>query len=210
MPHRSPGCRRAPITVNTTLLGGGFGRRFELDFVVEAITVSKAVGAPVKVVWSREDDVQHDFYRPATWNRLVGGIDSAGQPVAWTHKIVAPSVMKRFVPLFGPLPHGLDDAILDVAYNHPYAIPNIHCAWVEADIGVPVGFWRSVGASQNGFVVECFVDELAHAAGKDPFEFRRALLANAPRHRGVLELAAEKAGWGSALPAGRGRGIAVV
>ncbi|MGE3525474.1 MAG: molybdopterin cofactor-binding domain-containing protein [Gemmatimonadales bacterium] len=197
------------VTVHTTMLGGGFGRRFELDFVVEALALSKAVAAPVKVVWSREDDVQHDFYRPATWNRLVAGLDGSGKPTAWSHKIVGPSIMTRFAPVFGPLPNGLDDSSVEGAANLPYGIPNIHCDWVQADVGVPVGFWRSVGSSQNAFITECFVDELAHAAGKDPFEFRRALLADAPRHRGVLELAAQKAGWGSALPAGRGRGIAV-
>jgi len=203
------GLPESAVTVHTTLLGGGFGRRFELDFIAEAVQVSKAIGGPVKVVWSREDDTQHDFYRPATYNRLTAGLDRAGQAVAWSHRIVSQSIMTRFEAVFGPLPNGLDSSSVEGAANLPYGIPNIHCDWVRAEVGVPVGFWRSVGSSQNAFITEGFVDEVAHAAGQDPYEFRRALLANAPRHRGVLELAAEKAGWGTPLPAGRGRGIAV-
>ena len=198
------------VDVRTTYLGGGFGRRFELDFVVEAVQLSKAVGAPVKVIWPREDDVGHDFYRPATYNRLAAGLDASGTPVALTHHIVGPSIMTRFEAAFGPLPNGLDESSVEGSANMGYGIPNLRVDWVRADVGVPVGFWRSVGNSQNGFIVEGFIDELAHAAGQDPFEFRRSLLANAPRHRGVLELAAEKSGWGSDLPAGHARGIAVV
>lgn len=197
------------IEVHTTLLGGGFGRRFEQDFVMEAIQLSKEISAPVKVIWSREDDVGHDFYRPASYNRLAGGLDASGDPVAWTHRVVGPSIMTRFAAFFGPLPNGLDSTSVEGAADIPYGIPNIHCDWVQADVGVPVGFWRSVGHSQNAFISECFIDELAGAAGRDPYEFRRALLAEAPRHRGVLELAATKAGWGTPLPAGRARGIAV-
>lgn len=198
------------VTVHTTLLGGGFGRRFELDFIAEAVQVSKAIGGPVKVVWSREDDTRHDFYRPATFNRLTAGVDGSGQVTGWSHRIVGQALMERFSAVFGPLPGGLDASMVEGAANAPYAIPNFRCEWVRSDTGVPVGFWRSVGSSQNGFIVEGFIDEVAHAAGKDPFEFRRALLAGHPRHRGVLELAAEKAGWGTPLPEGRARGIAVV
>ncbi|MCL4865426.1 MAG: xanthine dehydrogenase family protein molybdopterin-binding subunit, partial [Gemmatimonadales bacterium] len=198
------------VTVHTTLLGGGFGRRFELDFIAEAVQVSKAIGGPVKVVWSREDDTRHDFYRPATFNRLAAGVDGSGQVTGWSHRVVGQALMERFSAVFGPLPGGLDASMVEGAANAPYAIPNFRCEWVRSDTGVPVGFWRSVGSSQNGFIVEGFIDEVAHAAGKDPFEFRRALLAGHPRHRGVLELAAEKAGWGTPLPAGRARGIAVV
>lgn len=197
------------IEVHTTYLGGGFGRRFELDFVVEAVETSKAVNAPVKVVWSREDDIRHDFYRPATYNRLAAALDGSGKPLAWTHRIVGPSIMGRFESLFGPLPKGIDNSSVEAAADMPYAVPNVKVEWVRADVGIPVGFWRSVGNSQNAFVVESFIDELAHAAGKDPFEFRRALLEKHPRHQAVLELAAEKAGWGSPLPEGRARGIAV-
>lgn len=197
------------VEVNTTLLGGGFGRRFEQDFAMEAVQLSQAVGRPVKVIWSREDDMAHDFYRPASYNRLAAGLDASGNTVAWTHRVVGPSIMTRFSAFFGPLPGGLDSTSVEGAADIPYGIPNIHCDWVRADVGVPVGFWRSVGHSQNAFVTECFIDELAGAAGQDPYQFRRSLLAGAPRHLGVLELAATKAGWGSALPEGRARGIAV-
>jgi isoquinoline 1-oxidoreductase beta subunit len=197
------------VEVNTTLLGGGFGRRFEQDFSAEAVELSKAIGQPVKVIWSREDDMAHDFYRPASYNRLAAGLDASGKPVAWTNRVVGPSIMTRFAAFFGPLPGGLDSTSVEGAADIPYGIPNIHCDWVQADVGVPVGFWRSVGHSQNAFISECFIDELAGAAGKDPYEFRRELLAEAPRHLGVLELAATKAGWGTPLPEGRARGIAV-
>jgi isoquinoline 1-oxidoreductase beta subunit len=204
------GLPESAVTVHTTLLGGGFGRRFELDFVIDAVEASKAVGGPVKVIWPREDDVHHDFFRPAAYSRFAAGLDSANKPVAWSQTVVSTSTMRRFEAVFGPLPHGLDIDAVDSASNVAYAIPNLHCGWVDADLGVPVGFWRSVGNSQNGFFVESFIDELANAAGADPYEFRRGLLAGAPRHLGVLELAATKAGWGTPLPKGRGRGIAVV
>ena len=204
------GLPESAVTVHTTLLGGGFGRRFELDFVIEAVEVSKAIAGPVKVIWSREDDVRHDFFRPATCSRLTAGLDAAGQPVAWSQTVVCPSIMSRFTQVFGPLPNGVDGSSVDGITDIPYAIPNFHCGWVNAEVGVPIGFWRSVGHSQNAFVAEGFMDELAHAAGADPYEYRRGLLANAPRHRGVLELAASRAGWGTPLPEGRARGIAVV
>ncbi|MBP2648201.1 MAG: aerobic-type carbon monoxide dehydrogenase, large subunit CoxL/CutL-like protein [Gemmatimonadetes bacterium] len=204
------GLPESAVTVHTTFLGGGFGRRFELDFVIDAVQVSKAVGEPVKVIWSREDDVRHDYFRPASYSKLAAGLDASGKPVAWSQTIVCPSIMSRFTMVFGPLPNGLDASSVEGAANIAYAIPNLHCGWVNADLGVPIGFWRSVGNSQNAFVAEGFMDEVAHAAGADPYEFRRNLLASAPRHRGVLELAATKAGWGTPLPQGRARGIAVV
>jgi isoquinoline 1-oxidoreductase beta subunit len=198
------------VTVHSTLLGGGFGRRFELDFIVDAVEVSKAIAGPVKVIWPREDDIRHDFFRPATYSRLSAGLDAANTPIAWSQTIVSPSIMSRFTAVFGPLPNGVDSSAVEGCADVAYGIPNFHCGWVNAEVGVPIGFWRSVGHSQNGFVAEGFVDELANAAGADPYEFRRGLLANAPRHRGALELAATRAGWGTALPAGRARGIAVV
>lgn len=197
-------------TVHTTLLGGGFGRRFELDFIIDAVEVSKAIAGPVKVIWPREDDIRHDFFRPATYSRLSAGLDASNAPVAWSQTIVSPSIMSRFTAVFGPLPNGVDSSAVEGCADVAYGIPNFHCGWVNAEVGVPIGFWRSVGHSQNGFVAEGFVDELAHAAGADPYQFRRGLLANAPRHRGVLELAATRAGWGTPLPEGRARGIAVV
>ncbi len=204
------GLPESAVTCHTTFLGGGFGRRFELDFVIDAVQTSQAIGAPVKVIWPREDDVHHDFFRPAAYAKCSAGLDANGQPVSWSQTLVSESTMKRFVAVFGPLPNGLDVDAVDSAMNVAYAIPNFHCGWVDANIDVPVGFWRSVGNSQNGFFAEGFVDELAVAAGADPYEFRRKLLTNAPRHLGVLELAASKAGWGTPLPAGRARGIAVV
>jgi isoquinoline 1-oxidoreductase beta subunit len=196
------------VAVHTTYLGGGFGRRFELDFIIEAVETSKAVGGvPVKVVWTREDDMRHAQYRPANYHALRAGIDAAGKPVAWTHRVVAPSIMARVFP--GTVQNGLDPEAVEGAMGVPYAVPNVHVDYVLTDTGVPVGFWRSVNNSFNAFAVETFIDELAAAARQDPYEYRRALLANAPRHRGVLELAATKAGWGTPLPAGRARGIAV-
>ena len=204
------GMPKESVKVHTTMLGGGFGRRFEVDFVTEAVETSKAVGAPVKVVWSREDDIQHCMYRPATFNQLKAGLDRSGRLEGWSHHIVGPSIMSRFVAQFGPLKNGVDDSSVEGAANIPYAVPNIQVSWVRADVSVPVGFWRSVGSSQNAFITESFVDELAVAAGKDPYEFRRSLLDKSPRHLGVLQLAAEKAGWSDKrMPAGRGRGIAV-
>ncbi len=195
------------VKVHTTYLGGGFGRRFELDFIQEAVETSKAVGAPVKLVWSREDDTRHDFYRPGSYHRLRAGLDTSGRPAAWTHRVVAPSIMARVFP--DTVQNGLDGEAVEGAIEMPYGIPNVHVDYVLTDTGIPVGFWRSVNHSYNAFAVEGFIDELAHAAGRDPYEYRRGLLGNAPRYRRVLELAATQAGWGSPLPAGVFRGIAV-
>jgi isoquinoline 1-oxidoreductase subunit beta len=196
------------VQVHTTYLGGGFGRRAESDFVREALETSKAAGAPVKVIWSREDDIQHDYYRPASFHRFHAGLAGGGQAVAWTHRLVAPSILARFM---GPqaIKNGVDSEAVEGAIGMPYAIPNVHVDYHLADTGIPVGFWRSVSNSFNAFAVECFVDELAHAARKDPYEYRRDLLVKAPRHLGVLNLVADKAGWGKPLPAGQARGIAV-
>jgi len=200
------GLPKEQVRVHTTFLGGGFGRRLEPDFVSEAVRVSKAAGAPVKVIWSREDDVQHGFYRPATYNRFAAALDASGSPVAWTHRIVAPPILLKF----GPLDKGIDRTLIDGAANLPYAIPNVLVDQVAVDLlPVPRGFWRSVGISQNAFVTECFFDEVAVAAGKDPYELRRQLLRDKPRHLRTLELAAQKAGWGTPPPAGHGRGIAL-
>ena len=195
------------VKVHTTYLGGGFGRRFELDFIQEALETSKAVGAPVKVIWSREDDIRNAQYRPANHHRMRAGLDANGQPVAWTHRIVAPSIMARVFP--DTVKNGLDEEAVEGGVGMPYAIPNVHVDYLLTDTGIPVGFWRSVNNSYNAFAVESFIDELAHAAKKDPYEYRRDLLGKAPRHLGALNLAASKAGWGTAPPAGRARGIAV-
>jgi isoquinoline 1-oxidoreductase subunit beta len=194
------------VTVHTTLLGGGFGRRGELDFIVDAVEVAKATGVPVKVMWTREDDLTHGFYRPATYNVFRAALDPQGMPTAWFTRVVGPGILIQK----GRAPAGsIDGAAMEGVRNHPYDVANVRVEWVNKDFGVPLGFWRSVGPSQNGFIVESFVDELAHAAGKDPYEYRRELLGKAPRHKAVLELAATKASWGSPLPPGRGRGIAV-
>ena len=195
------------VKVNTTFLGGGFGRRAEQDFVAEAVQLAMAMGAPVKLIWTREDDMRHDYYRPATLNRLSAALDKDGLPLAWRHEIAGPSIMARVFP--GAIKNGIDNTSVEGAANLPYAIPNLHVSWVMENGSVPVGFWRSVGSSQNAYITECFLDELAAAAGKDPYEYRRALLIKHPRHLGVLELAAQKAGWGTPLSAGRSRGIAV-
>jgi len=195
------------VKVHTTYLGGGFGRRFELDFIQEALETSKAVGAPVKVIWSREDDIRNAQYRPANYHVLRAGLDAAGHPAAWTHRIVAPSIMARVFP--DTVKNGLDEEAVEGGVGMPYTIPSVHVDYLLTDTGIPVGFWRSVNNSYNAFAVESFIDELAHAAKQDPYAFRRDLLAKAPRHLGALNLAASKAGWGTAPPAGRGRGIAV-
>ena len=195
------------VKVHTTYLGCGFGRRSEQDFVSEAVQISKAMGAPIQVIWTREDDMQHDFYRPATYNRLEAGLDSQGRLIAWTHRIAGPSILARVRPGAGT--SGIDQTSVEGAKNIPYGIPNIHVDYVMKDPGVPVGFWRSVGSSQNAFITESFIDELAAAAGTDPYQFRRTLLDRAPRHKAVLELAAAKAGWDTKPPEGRHRGIAV-
>ena len=194
------------VIVNTTFLGGGFGRRGEQDFIIDAVETSKAVGAPVKVMWTREDDIQHGFYRPATYNVFKASLDDKGMPVAWWNRLVGPGlqVQKGRVPAYS-----LDATAMAGARDMPYNVPNILVEWVNKDYGIPVGFWRSVGSSQNAFIVESFVDELAHAARQDPFEYRRGLLGKSPRHRAVLELAASKAKWGTPLPPGLARGIAV-
>ena len=201
------GLPAAAVHIHTTFLGGGFGRRGEADFVTDAVETSKAVGKPVKVVWTREDDMQHDFYRPVTYVRMWGAVDASGKPVAFMQRLVQQSLMKR---IGGLPPNGVDFISVDGSASLPYDIPNIRVEYTETDPGIPFGFWRSVGASVNGFVVEAFVDELAAAAGEDPFEFRRTRLSKHPRHKAVLELVAEKSGWGKPLPPGRARGIALM
>ena len=195
------------VTVNTTFLGGGFGRRGQTDYVVDAVEVAKAIGGgPVKVLWTREDDLTHGFYRPNTHNVFRGAIDASGKPTAWFTRAVGAGLLRQR----GGVPAGqVDNTSMAGLRDQPYDIPNVRIEWVDKDVGVPIGFWRSVGSSQNAFIVETFIDELAHLAGQDPYEYRRALLGKSPRHKAVLELAATRAGWGAPLPAGQGRGIAV-
>jgi len=195
------------IRIHTTFLGGGFGRRGEQDFLAEAVELALRTRAPVKVMWTREDDMRHDFYRPSTLNRFSARLDAEGNLTGWQHAIAGASIFARVFP--GNIKNGLDRTSVEGAANIPYAIPNLQVTWVMENGFVPAGFWRSVGSSQNAWVTECFLDEVARAAGKDPFEFRRKLLKLRPRHLGVLELAAQKAGWGTPPAAGRARGIAV-
>jgi len=194
------------IRVRTMMLGGGFGRRSRNDFVREAVHASKAVGAPVKLVFTREDDMRAGSYRPVAWNQLSAGLDEAGRPVAWEHRIASPSILRD---LGARLENGIDATAVESAENLPYAIPNLRVTYADPELPVPVHFWRSVGNSQNVFVTECFLDELAEAAGADPVEFRTGLLSEHPRRVRALRRAAEKAGWGRALPAGHGLGCAV-
>jgi isoquinoline 1-oxidoreductase beta subunit len=198
------------VRLHTTFLGGGFGRRANpaSDFVVEAVHVAKAAKAPVKAVWTREDDTQGGWYRPMWHDRFAAGLDAAGNPVTWTHTIVGQSIMTgTLFESFG-IKNGIDTASVEGAADLLYGIPNLQVDLHSPKIGVPVQWWRSVGHSHTGFSVEGFFDEVAHAGGKDPCELRRTLLAKQPRMLGVLNLVAEKAGWGKPLPAGHGRGIA--
>jgi isoquinoline 1-oxidoreductase beta subunit len=194
------------ILVHTTFLGGGFGRRSETDFVEEAVQTSRAIGAPVQVVWTREDDVQHDFYRPVSLHKLSAGLDGGGRVIAFKHRVVAPSIGAQNAP--DRYPNGLDRGAVEGATEMPYEIPNLLIDYVMANTAVPIGYWRSVFPSQTVFALESFIDELAHAAGADPFEFRRSMMESSPKMKRVLELAAGKAGWGTPLPRGRFRGIA--
>ena len=198
------------VQIHTTLLGGGFGRRANptSDFIVEAVEVAKAVRAPVKVVWTREDDIRGGWYRPMWYDRVAAGLDAYGNPVAWTHTIVGQSIMAG--TLFEAfIKNGIDASSVEGAAELPYAIPNVLVDLHSPKVGVPVQWWRSVGHSHTGFVVESFIDELAHAAGKDPYDFRHTLLAKEPRYLGVLWLAANKANWKTPVTKPRSRGIAV-
>ena len=193
------------ITVNTLYLGGGFGRRSQTDFVEDAVHLSKAVGRPVKVVYTREDDMRAGWYRPVTYNELVGGLDADGWPVAWIHRIAGASIAEQF----GPLRNGIDASSVEGAANIPYRIANVHVTFAHPKLPITTWWWRSVGSSQNAYITECFLDELARAGRHDPLAYRQRLLQDHPRHLRVLNTAAEKIGWGRALPEGHALGIAV-
>ena len=194
------------VRVNTLYLGGGFGRRFAQDFAIDATILTKMSGGPVKLVYTREDDMRGMFYRPASLCKFSGGLDKNGQPVSFLARAACSSIAQA---AHMPIKEGIDSFAVEGLQHMPYAIPNVQVEWAQKETPVGVWFWRSVGHSQNIFFLEGFVDEMAAAAGKDPFEYRRALLDKAPRHKAVLELAAKKAGWGKPLPRGRSRGIAV-
>ncbi len=204
---RTLGLKPEQVKINTTYLGGGFGRRGEVDYILQAVTVSKAVGKPVKLIWSREEDIQHDFYRPVSAARMRAGLDSSGKLTAWDFRIASPSIMARVFPQ--RVKNRLDPSSIEGAIDSPYAPANRRIEYVMKEVGVPVGFWRSVGSSISGFYVEGLVDELAHAAGRNPLAFRRDLLAHNPQQRAVLEKAATMANWNQPPPTGRFRGIAM-
>ena len=193
------------VIVNNHLLGGGFGRKLEPDMVVSAVRIAKHVDGPVKVVWTREEDIQHDVYRPVYRDTIAASL-SGGRIVGWKYKVAGSAILARWLP--PAFQKGIDIDAIDAAVDMPYDIPNFHVEYVHAEPpAVPTGFWRGVGPNNNVFAVECFMDELARKAGKDPVEFRRSMLASQPRFLAVLNLAAEKAGWGQPLPARIGRGV---
>ena len=197
------------VVVHNHLLGGGFGRRLEVDYVTQAVRIAKQVDAPVKVVWTREEDVQHDVYRPYYYDRIAAGLDPRGAPVAWTHRIVGPAIIARYLP--AAFKDGIDIDAVDGAVQLLYDIPAIQVEHVRhEEPALNTGFWRGVGVTHNTFVIESFVDELAAASRQDPVAFRRALLGKSPRAKAVLDLATKEAGWGRPLPRGRGRGVALL
>jgi len=221
------GLPRERVQVHNHLLGGGFGRRLEVDFVRRAVRIAMQVSGPVKVVWTREEDIQHDMYRPYYYDRIAAGLDERGRPVAWTHRVTGSSIMARVTSELFPktfrvmraaglhqlvaMVKGLDVDAVEGAAEPPYTLPNIRVEYVRQEPpGIATAFWRGVGPTHNIFVVESFMDELAAATRQDPFQYRRALLDQAPRAKAVLELAALHAGWGQPLPPGSGRGIALL
>jgi isoquinoline 1-oxidoreductase beta subunit len=197
------------VRVHNHLLGGGFGRRLEVDFITQAVKFAKQVDGPVKIVWTREEDIQHDIVRPYYHNRIVAGVDAHGIPVSWNHRVTGSSIEFRWIP--PAVKNGVDSDAVEEAEGPPYAIPNVFIDYVRQEHpGIVTGWWRGVGPTHNVYVVESFIDELAHAADQDPVAYRRRLLSTAPRAQGVLDLAASKAGWsGSRLGPGRGRGVSV-
>ena len=200
------------VTLHMTALGGGFGRRLEVDMVDEAVAIAQRLpGVPVQLQWTREEDFRHDRYRPAAMASFRAALDERGRPQAWLNRVAAPSVTQSFSDRLVGLstPAVPDKFQAEGAFDLPYAIPNVSVRQLLSKTPVPVGYWRSVGHSYNAFFTECFLDELAAAAGQDPLAYRRALLERHPRHRAVLDLATEKAGWGTPLPAGRARGLAL-
>jgi isoquinoline 1-oxidoreductase beta subunit len=196
------------VVVHNHLIGGGFGRRLEVDGVARAVEIAKQVDGPVKVVWTREEDIQHDMYRPYWFDRISAGLDANGMPVAWNHRYAGSSIIARWLP--PAFKNGLDGDSTEGAINLVYALPNMHVEYLRVEpAGIPTAFWRSVGPSHTVFVVESFMDELAAAAKQDAVAYRLALLDKTPRAKAVLELAAEKAGWGQPLPERVGRGVSL-
>ncbi|WP_027800087.1 xanthine dehydrogenase family protein molybdopterin-binding subunit [Paraburkholderia dilworthii] len=197
------------IVVHNHLIGGGFGRRLEFDMVTQAVKIGKQLSTPVKVLWTREEDIQHDMYRPYYYDKISAGLDANGKPLAWQHRIVGSSIMARFAP--PAFKNGLDPDAVEVASDLPYDLPNQLVDYVRQEPhAIPTAFWRGVGPTRGTFVVESFIDELAAEAKIDPVKYRRDLLGKTPRALNVLNTAAQAANWGSAVPKGQGRGVSVM
>jgi isoquinoline 1-oxidoreductase subunit beta len=208
MAAKAAGLPVEKVIVHNHLIGGGFGRRLEADGAVRAVEIARQVDGPVKVVWTREEDIQHDMYRPYWFDRISAGLDEQGRPVAWNNRFAGSSVISRWLP--PAFKDGLDPDSTEGAIDLVYNLPNFHVEFVRVEpAGIPTAFWRSVGPSHNVFVTESFMDEMAVAAKQDPVAYRRALLDKSPRAKAVLDLAAEKAGWGQTLPKGSGRGVSL-
>jgi isoquinoline 1-oxidoreductase subunit beta len=208
MAAKAAGLPPEKVIVHNHLIGGGFGRRLEADGAVRAVEIAKHIDGPVKVVWTREEDIQHDMYRPYWFDRVSAGLDEQGRPAAWKNRFAGSSVIARWLP--PGFKDGLDPDSTEGAIDLVYDLPNFHVEFVRVEPpGIPTAFWRSVGPSHNVFVTESFIDEMAAAAKQDAVAYRRALLEKSPRAKAVLDLAAEKAGWGQALPKGSGRGVSL-
>jgi isoquinoline 1-oxidoreductase subunit beta len=203
---KAVGAKVEDVSLTTTFLGGGFGRRIDIDFIIQAAQISKAVGKPVKLVWSREDDMTHDFYRPQSVSTMAASLGADGKPSAMTYRLTSQSVTGR---VFG-LPGEVQDPLMTEAAIAGYEIPATKHDTVKHDAGLRVGYWRSVSHALNVFANEGFIDELAAAAGQDPYAYRLSLLTKEPRYANVLKMVADKAGWGKTLPAGRAQGIALM
>ena len=206
---KETGLRRDQVRLHNHLLGGGFGRRLEFDGTVRAVQIARHVKGPVQVIWTREEDIQHDMYRPYYYDRLSAGADAQGRAVAWSHRIAGSSIYARYSPSW--IKDGVDGDAVAGSEDQPYGFSDIRVEWVaeEPPAGISTAFWRGVGVTRGTFAVESFVDELAAHAKQDPLSYRVALLEKNPRARHVLQLVAARSGWGGALPAGQGRGIAL-
>jgi len=205
---KAAGLKPEQVTVHNQIMGGAFGRRLDVDSIEQAAAIAKSLPYPVKLIWTREEDITHDLFRPTYYDRLSAGLDADGKLVAWTHRVGGSSVMARWLP--AGMQNGLDPDAVEGATETPYDVPAIKVDYVRHESpGVTTAWWRGVGPTHNVFVVEGFIDECAVAAGRDPIEFRRGLLKKNPRALAVLNLAAEKSGWGGALPPGVGRGVSL-
>jgi isoquinoline 1-oxidoreductase beta subunit len=202
------GLKREQVIIHNHLLGGGFGRRLEFDGTVRAVQIAQQVEGPVQVIWTREEDIQHDMYRPYYYDRLSAGVNAQGRAVAWWHRITGSSIIARYSPPW--IKDGVDPDAVEASANQPYEFSDIHVDWVAQEPpGIPTSWWRGVGVTRGTFAVESFIDELAANVRQDPLAYRVTLLDKNPRAKAVLQIAAERSGWGKPLPAGQGRGIAL-